>query len=135
EEPSPWLFPSRVVETFLDQASGLRLPGLMHPRWFTGSVDPELTSSHVVRLPNAEAVERLKRESAPTFSYVKLHGSLMWQTKDGSDVMVIGTTKSKIIESEPLLRWNLELFKEAVAVRDRRLAVIGYGFADEHINE
>jgi hypothetical protein len=125
------------VETFFDPTSGLRIPGLTHPRWFTHSVDPELTPSHAVRLPDAEAVEQLRKEPAAgsSFSYVKLHGSLMWQTKDGSDVMVIGTTKSRIIASEPLLRWNLELFKEVLGVPSRRLAVIGYGFGDSHINE
>ena len=47
--------------------------------------------------------------------------------------MVIGTNKGKLLETEPLLGWYLQLFEEALQ-RAQALLVIGYSFRDEHIN-
>jgi SIR2-like domain len=47
--------------------------------------------------------------------------------------MVIGTNKGRLLESEPLLNWYLQLFEEALQ-RAQALLVIGYSFRDPHIN-
>ena len=67
-------------------------------------------------------------------SYIKLHGSMNWRVGD-SDVVVLGGAKTEAINRFPLLRMNNAIFRRALRERDTRLLVIGYGFADEHINE
>ena len=65
---------------------------------------------------------------------MKLHGSVGWRSADGSELLIVGTTKSAAIEDEPLLRWYSDLFKKVLHAGDRNLVVIGYGFGDPHIN-
>ena len=65
---------------------------------------------------------------------MKLHGSVGWRSADGSELLIVGTTKSAAIENEPLLRWYSDLFKKVLHAGDRNLVVIGYGFGDPHIN-
>ena len=48
--------------------------------------------------------------------------------------MVIGDSKTKAIADQPLLSWYHELFQETLLREGQRLAVIGYGFGDPHIN-
>jgi SIR2-like domain len=66
--------------------------------------------------------------------YFKLHGSTAWSAADGSSLMVMGRDKVGLIRSNAILRWNYERFEEYLARPDTRLMVIGYGFADDHIN-
>lgn len=66
--------------------------------------------------------------------YFKLHGSTAWRAADGSSLMVMGRNKVGSIRSNAILRWNYERFEEYLARPDTRLMVIGYGFADDHIN-
>jgi hypothetical protein len=66
-------------------------------------------------------------------TYVKLHGSFNWRTED-EDVMVLGTAKSVAIQRFPLLDAYLRLFRRVCTLGGVRLLVIGYRFADEHIN-
>jgi hypothetical protein len=66
--------------------------------------------------------------------YFKLHGSTAWSAADGSPLMVMGRDKVGVIRSKAILRWNYERFEEYLARPDTRLMVIGYGFADDHIN-
>jgi SIR2-like domain len=66
--------------------------------------------------------------------YFKLHGSTAWSAADGSSLMVMGRNKVGLIRSNAILRWNYEKFEEYLARPDTRLMVIGYGFADDHIN-
>jgi len=48
--------------------------------------------------------------------------------------MIIGQTKSELINKEPLLKWYFSLFEDVLS-RAKKLVVIGYGFGDEHINK
>ena len=48
---------------------------------------------------------------------------------------MIGNTKTKIIQREPLLRSYLSLFDEVLKTPSRNLVVTGYGFRDPHIND
>jgi hypothetical protein len=66
--------------------------------------------------------------------YFKLHGSTAWSAADNSALMVMGRDKVGLIRSNAILRWNYEKFEEYLAQPDTRLMVIGYGFADDHIN-
>jgi hypothetical protein len=63
----------------------------------------------------------------------KLHGSLDWQ--DGSsDLFVVGGGKESYIQSKPLLVQYFNLFREYLLQRNTRLMIIGYGWADDHVN-
>jgi SIR2-like domain len=63
----------------------------------------------------------------------KLHGSLDWQ--DGSsDLFVVGGGKESYIQSKPLLVHYFKLFREYLLQPSTRLMIIGYGWADDHIN-
>ena len=65
----------------------------------------------------------------------KLHGSVNWRSSDGNNVLVIGTGKEEAISGSALLRRYQEIFREYLFHPTTRLMVIGYGFADRHIND
>lgn len=67
--------------------------------------------------------------------YFKLHGSSNWRTHDKSSLLIMGGNKSTSIEASDLLRWYDEKFSDALLEQGARLMVIGYGFADTHIND
>lgn len=69
-----------------------------------------------------------------SFNLVKLHGSFNWRTAATENMMVVGTQKTAQIAAKPLLTWYSEIFKSVLSVGSVRLMVVGYGFADEHIN-
>jgi hypothetical protein len=127
------------VETFFTHDRAPSVPGLSHARWFSGSADPVLDEGNEVRLPDESALPKIRADfdsgRPSAFSYVKLHGSITWRSASGSDMIVLGTTKSETIRSEPLLAWYLTVFEQALFAGDRALLTIGYGFRDEHINE
>jgi hypothetical protein len=84
----------------------------------------------------------VKREAAEfwkgrrgSLAYVKLHGSFNWRSADETRAraMVIGTNKGSLLNNEPLLRWYLQLFEDALQ-RAQALLIIGYSFRDPHIN-
>lgn len=128
------LFVERFI-TANDENCLIRIPGLHHASWFRG----ERGSFPVIKLKSEEEVEEAKRsfclKSVERLAYIKLHGSYRWSSQDGSDGMVIGTTKDKLIAKEPLLKWYFELFKSVLSLPGRNLLVIGYGFGDQHINK
>lgn len=67
-------------------------------------------------------------------NYIKLHGSFNWINSRSNGAMVIGLDKERVIAQEPLLNKYREIFHEALCQGDCNLLVIGYGFADPHIN-
>jgi hypothetical protein len=67
-------------------------------------------------------------------AYLKLHGSMSWHAAHG-DVAVLGGAKKAAIDQFDILRMNNAIFRQALMQQDARLLVIGYGFADDHINE
>lgn len=67
--------------------------------------------------------------------YIKLHGSYDWKDSSDKNKLIIGTNKTKDIQSEPILKWYLQLFNKVLSMPNRRLLIIGYGFRDPHINE
>ena len=119
--------------------TSLKIPGLNNDKWFNSRLERELKTSDLVKLPAEARVQQLKEavwsKGTGQFFYLKLHGSYGWKAQDASDVMVIGNTKTKVIEREPLLKWYFDVFKEVLNEPERNLVVIGYGFGDEHIND
>ncbi|MCG8553767.1 MAG: SIR2 family protein [Proteobacteria bacterium] len=106
-----------------------------HSEWFSSTFSSQkLEHEHGRTLPkNAPDVAGLLNKHR--FLYVKLHGSSNWYSSDGTQRMVIGRGKIKQIASEPLLAAYWRLFEHALTSGKRRLLIIGYGFADAHVNQ
>lgn len=105
--------------------------------YFQSITSQQLDPKIAVQLPNEAALENFKTNHLPSvgnFAYVKLHGSHGWQSSKGGDQMVLGNNKLQDIQNEPLLKWYLELFEQALSCGNARLFILGYGFRDEHIN-
>jgi hypothetical protein len=64
----------------------------------------------------------------------KLHGSTNWRTAAGGNLLVLGASKTQIIQSSRLLNSYAQIFEHSLSQADARLMVIGYGFGDSHIN-
>jgi len=112
------------------------LPGIPHgDGWFNG---------HFGR-PGSLPNNRMLPEVAPPASellrhgnlfFVKLHGSTNWYSSKGNgQLMVIGGGKEQQIDSEPLLARYMEIFRSVLQGGEHKLLVIGYSFADPHIND
>ena len=69
------------------------------------------------------------------FNLIKLHGSINWRSSGDSSAMVMGRRKTLTIANIPLLAWYHRVFERVLSAGNVRLMVIGYGWADEHINE
>lgn len=67
--------------------------------------------------------------------YFKMHGSSNWYTNDGRNLLVMGGNKNPTIRQFDVLRWYYDQFKSYLSRPDTRLMVIGYSFADQHIND
>ncbi len=63
-----------------------------------------------------------------------LHGSSDWQDESG-DLFAIGGAKESFIQRKPLLVAYFADFARRLRERGARIMIIGYGFADEHINQ
>ena len=87
---------------------------------------------HIITVPST--IDGFKEKLAnASYSYIKLHGSYGWKLPKGNSLMVIGINKKEDLDQIPLLKWNLEVFKNAL--RDnKKLLIMGYGFKDSHIN-
>jgi hypothetical protein len=67
--------------------------------------------------------------------FIKMHGSSNWETTQAEPMLVMGKAKLAQINQHQVLKRYFEYFVECLSKPDTRLTVIGYGFADEHINE
>jgi hypothetical protein len=111
-------------------------------RW-NGCVFPGIRYTHDWLNPRSE-VDRLDMMlQAATSATVpgsreqpvyKLHGSANWRSADNGELLVIGTGKEDTIAGLPLLRHYGEIFREYLFRGGTEIMVIGYGFADPHIN-
>ncbi len=108
-------------------------------RWigsYYPGIDPPISTSfnrgEIVRVQRRVAsIEQFDPHHQPIY---KLHGSIEWT--DGSDsLFVVGGGKEAYIKKRPLLVRYFEIFKEYLAQKNARLMIIGYGFADDHINK
>jgi hypothetical protein len=67
--------------------------------------------------------------------FFKLHGAWNWRTANGEQMLIVGGNKVVAIKEHRLLTWYQEQFETYLSEPDSRLMVIGYGFADQHIND
>ncbi len=114
-------------------APGGVLPGLVPrpgQRWFGTNMGAFDTS--FIMQPVADPIAQGRLQSQ--MNVIKLHGSFNWRSADGNDMMVVGTEKTGQIAAQPLLAWYAQVFREVLSAGDVRLMIVGYGFADEHIN-
>ncbi len=111
---------------------GGALPGLAPSgqRWFNGNVGPFGPAFMMQPTLDPPSESRLSGQ----MNVIKLHGSFNWRSPGGENLMVIGTEKTALISSTPLLSWYAEVFKQVVSAGGVRLMIVGYGFGDEHIN-
>jgi hypothetical protein len=65
----------------------------------------------------------------------KLHGSWNWWSSDGEQMLVMGGDKISAIQRNALLKWYHEQLESYLSDPCSRLMIIGYGFADPHINQ
>ena len=125
------------VERFFVSYKNVRLPGIeTRAEWFNGNINDW---DYALRLPTAGQIDTFKDEfwqkGLGPLMYVKLHGSHLWKSENGSNAMVIGYGKKGRLEKEPLLDWYLHIFNEVLNFGDTNLVIIGYGFGDDHIND
>lgn len=92
-------------------------------------------NSSIVRVRLPESIDRgAIRMSLQDQNLIKLHGSCNWESSKGQGVMVLGEGKVESILQEPLLDFYSQLFEEVLSRENMQLWVVGYGFADPHIN-
>lgn len=105
--------------------------------WFRPVAQDADHSFFQVNVPDANGVASLPvgYQFHKHLLYGKLHGSMNWRSHGNPNQLVIGHGKAMQIAREPLLTYCFDLFRHVLSLPDRRLLTIGYGFADEHINE
>jgi len=67
--------------------------------------------------------------------YFKLHGSSNWRSAKDQSLLIVGDQKRAQIAINPVLMRYARAFDEYLSRPNTRLMIIGYGFADVHINE
>jgi len=113
--------------------------GLPNSRWigsYYPGIEPEiatpLRAGEVVHLERGAGT--IGNPDPRRQAIYKLHGSVEWV--DGSDsLFVAGGGKETYVQSKPLLKRYFEIFCEHMLQPGTRLMIIGYGFADEHVNQ
>ena len=108
-------------------------------RW-SGTYYPGIEPSVMPTLHEAELIH-LRRQVAsvgppmPSLQPIyKMHGSIDWIDGSGS-LFVVGGGKEEYIRSKPLLRTYFDEFDARLRSPDTRLMIVGYGFADDHVNK
>lgn len=89
-------------------------------------------------LPTKKKINEDKGRKSGSVPYYKLHGSIGWKKKNIDSTklpIVMGTNKSKLINSEPLFTEYFNILEQALFNGNSALLVIGYSFSDKHINE
>ncbi len=75
---------------------------------------------------------QIERGLQPIF---KLHGSVNWKDRNGSDLLVMGGAKAENIAENEILTIYAKELARYLEIPDTRMMVIGYGFGDRHINK
>jgi len=126
-----WFF-TLNQDLYMERKNNYRSPGASFGQ---PSVDQDRGGGvKLVTLPDQAGVEKSKN-TLNNASYIKLHGSYGWISSHGGNQMVIGKNKANEIDQEPLLKWYFEIFQNLIYEGGKKLLVIGYGFADDHIND
>jgi len=127
-----------LIERRFPFERSIELPALPKGERFNTRFNERPYEQIVIQLPNGSRANDAEVEY-PTpradILYMKLHGSMEWVSHTGIHRPVIGTQKTRVIFTEPLLRWYLRQFVHAISrFNNRKLVSIGYGFRDAHIN-
>ncbi|MCX6753860.1 MAG: SIR2 family protein [Candidatus Nomurabacteria bacterium] len=122
-----WFF-TLNQDIYMERSRGYRSPGAS----FTQSMGHG--DIGLITLPSEIDLEKTKN-TLNNASYIKLHGSYGWISSHGGNQMVIGKNKVNDIDQEPLLKWYFEIFQNLIKEGNKKLLIIGYGFADNHIND
>jgi len=109
----------------------LALPGIT----WRDRPHPYPMGAHPVPLASVTGLSASEPTLLRNFNHIKLHGSINWRFSDGSPSIVIGRRKPLTIAKTPLLDWYHRVFESVICSGEVRLMVIGYGWADEHVNE
>ncbi len=126
-------FERHLYNEHVTGAPGGVLPGLVPragQRWFGTNIGAYDTSFTMQPVADPRSQARLGNQ----MNVIKLHGSFNWRSADGGDVMIVGTEKTAKIIAQPLLNWYADIFRDVISAGDVRLMIVGYGFADEHVN-
>lgn len=123
-----------VERWFSSSDTGLHHPYINNANTGWHLENKNFDATHYVVAPN-EPLNHEESLNVTNFHYIKLHGSFNWKRSDGSNLMIIGQDKEKLIAEEPLLTCYSDIFKRELNKEDVRLLVIGYGFRDDHINQ
>ena len=124
-------------DIFMERKWGYRSPGAP---WFKQELysghQGEFTSSDFIIVPSVDVEQKIKSaiDNHQGTTYIKLHGSYGWRTADGTNSMIVGTNKEEDIEGIPILRAYFDIFRKVIAEGNKKILIIGYGFADQHIN-
>lgn len=110
----------------------LTLPGVP---WPERRPDGPAAALPIARATISDLVDIDAPRLINNFNLIKLHGSIKWRSSADSPSMVMGTRKTLMIGDVPLLAWYHQVFEKVLSDGNVRLLVIGYGWADEHINE
>jgi hypothetical protein len=114
-------------------APAATLPGLRrrpNQRLFT--TDLGRYDDHFLMEPILDAAKEVSLHG--DFNVIKLHGSFNWRSGSGRNALIMGTEKARQIAKFPLLSWYWDIFRSVLSFGDVRLMIVGYGFADEHVN-
>lgn len=114
---------------------------LINPRRWSGWVIPGMQPLPDPARPFTGEREVPNYKPSGTFQlpenmqpYFKLHGSANWRDENGRLVIALGGGKPGTIHASAVLREYFAQFKADLTSGDTRLMVVGYGFADEHVN-
>jgi hypothetical protein len=126
-----------MLERFYTRGNSPRVavPCVHRPGWWLGG---QSSSAWLNRMPDVRTVVSFSAEEYATqvarrLSYIKLHGSFDWRIGD-QEVLVIGGSEEESIARFPILAMGFAVFRAALSSGNAHLLVIGYGFADKHVN-
>jgi hypothetical protein len=116
-------------------APRIEVPGVPAESWWFGRETRTAAAVHAAKPVHIEdKPSKSFRDAKGKLAYIKLHGSMNWRRPRG-DVVVLGGAKEQAIKQFRILRINTAVFRAALKQPGARMLVIGYGFADAHINQ
>lgn len=121
-----FLYPGAEVIWQNTKFTDFCFPGIAYRSGWTAATDDDRLDRQWV----AEVVE----PPAGAQPIYKLHGSVNWIDDEGRGLMVVGTAKDRDIAGSVVLHRYHEKFQECLGAGGTKMMVIGYGFADPHIN-
>lgn len=124
------------VERHYYNGTRLTIPWVrVDSRWFQPNYSQPINQTDMKVLPTSVEIQSSDGLPKQPFFYIKLHGSSNWVSSGSKNQLVVGRGKLQQIMQEPLLKEYFSLFKTHLLQPNQRILVVGYGFADEHIND